>query len=40
MAAGIASETLIEVSLAPDPLSTVIRGAQQMLASDLTYALG
>ena len=40
MAARIASETLIEVSLAPDPLGTVIRGAQQMLASDLTYALG
>jgi rod shape-determining protein MreB len=40
MAARIASETLIDVSLAPDPLRTVIRGAQQMLASDLTYVLG
>ena len=40
MAARIASETLIQVNLAPDPLRTVIRGAQQMLASDPTYALG
>jgi rod shape-determining protein MreB len=39
MAARIASQTLIDVSLAPDPLRTVIRGAQQMLASDLTYIL-
>ncbi len=39
MAARITSETLVDVGLAPDPLRAVIRGAQQMLASDLTHAL-